>query len=142
MPGRRFSDQQEGEILAKRDQDWQVGRIAAHFSWVWGETISPSTINGILLRHGAVSSCDRLCQRDDMPDMVCRSGKVNRRFKPHEDETMVRLIQEGVRMTEIGRMLGRRPNSILTRLRYLGYREERHEKKETGTKRQSEETDV
>lgn len=54
-----------------------------------------------------------------------RNGRIVRRFTVAEDAELLDLESQGVRVNEIARRLGRRPNSVRQRLMTLARREER-----------------
>lgn len=58
---------------------------------------------------------------------VFRNGHVVRRYTTEEDERLLALEAEGLSLSEIGRRLGRRHNSIRARLMTLARRDARLE---------------
>lgn len=59
--------------------------------------------------------------------VVQRGDHVLRRFTASEDEQLLALEAEGLNVAEIGRAIGRRPNSVHARLMTLARRQERLE---------------
>lgn len=61
------------------------------------------------------------------PMVVKRGNHVVRHFSPDEDARLIAMEREGLNPTEIGRRLGRRPNTIRGRLMTLARQQERAE---------------
>ncbi|HYD29221.1 helix-turn-helix domain-containing protein [Brevundimonas sp.] len=59
------------------------------------------------------------------PMVVERNGRPVRRFTPEEDERLLRLARSGMTYAAIGRAMGRRHHSVLSRLMVLARRDER-----------------
>lgn len=59
------------------------------------------------------------------PLVVQRGDHAVRRFTPEEDKRLIEFERRGLSDTEIGKKLGRRPNSIRGRLMTLARHEER-----------------
>jgi DNA-binding CsgD family transcriptional regulator len=59
------------------------------------------------------------------PLVTGRSGHLVRRFTPAEDERLLALAEGGMSRRRIGKMLGRRTNSVIARMSTLARREER-----------------
>jgi len=61
------------------------------------------------------------------PRIYSRKGRIVRRFTQEEDKVLLQMRQEGKSLSEIGRKLGRRHNSIVGRLYTLSRHEDRYE---------------
>jgi hypothetical protein len=65
--------------------------------------------------------------RPPAPVVHMRNGKPVRGFTPMEDAKLLKLALQGLTHTQIGKKMGRRPNSICGRLFTLARHEERAE---------------
>ncbi len=89
---------------------------------------SQGSVNWLLLKQGVDIHENRVLPAvPTQPVTLQRGGHVVRRFTQAEDLKLLDLEKQGLCMTQIGRELGRRPNSIVGRLRTLARRAEREE---------------
>jgi IS30 family transposase len=102
------------------DKGWTIKRIAAHLGVTHGAVAYRCLIDGIE-KPGPVPA-----PTEWRGPMVSQRGAYPvRRFTAEEDEWIVEYESRGHSHAEIGRRLGRKPNSIKGRLATLARREER-----------------
>lgn len=121
MGRRRLTESDYDTLAIMREEGATCAAIAAHFG------VSPNAISWHCMRLGA--------EPPDPPQLkpnyyvkhpVVMRGKFPvRAFTPQEDEQLLALEADGLTHTQIGRRLGRRPNSIRGRLMTLARRDER-----------------
>jgi DNA-binding CsgD family transcriptional regulator len=87
--------------------------------------VTPSAIDSHCRKAGVVRFGGKyLRQPPAEPRSYVRNGKVVRLFTAAEDEELRRLEAQGLSAAEIGRRLGRNPNTVSARLTTLGLHEE------------------
>lgn len=122
MPGRRFTDEQREQIAARREAGESYAQIARAFG------CSPSNVYWICLSLGAdLPNAKPLPTTVRGPLTMDRKGFSVCRFTAEEDAQLLALEAEGKGDSEIGKVMGRRPNSIRGRLMTLARREARAE---------------
>ena len=121
MGKRRFSDADFDVIAEMRERGLSYQQIARKFG------CSAKAISWHCLRLGADPPKPaplRLNYHLEHPTMK-RGNHVVRAFTPDEDRRLLELEADGRSITEIGRTLGRRWNSVRGRLMTLARRDER-----------------
>ncbi|MCC3246169.1 hypothetical protein LG047_12700 [Methylocystis sp. WRRC1] len=119
---RRFSDRDMQEIAELREAGWTYARIGQRFG------ISGNSISYYCLKMGVEPPVVAKCWSSVKgPASMVRGNHVVRRFTPVEDSLLLKLEAEGASYSEIGRTLGRAPNSIAGRLMTLARRDAREE---------------
>lgn len=120
----RLSEAQLAEMAALRERGWSCGRIGLKFG------LSGDVIYWHCLRLGADPPNLRarvLPATATGPRTMKRGNHVLRRYTPAEDRQILALDAQGKGDTEIGRALGRKPNSIRGRLMTLARHDARRE---------------
>lgn len=110
------------EIAELREKGLTYGQIARRFG------VSSETVGWHCLKEGAEApkggrSWDGIVG----PTVMKRGNHEVRRYTPEEDQKLLTLAKAGKNKTEIGRVLGRRNNSINGRLLILARRDARAE---------------
>ncbi|MCJ2143678.1 hypothetical protein [Methylobacterium sp. E-066] len=122
MPGRRFTPEQHEQMAEMREKGRTYGQIALAFG------CSESTAYWTCLRLGADRPGSRPLQSHAAgPEVVLRNGRPVRRYSAEEDAQLLALAEEGRGDSEIGHIIGRRPNSVRARLATLARHEARSE---------------
>lgn len=122
MPGRRFTDEQRDQMAERREAGETVAAIAVAFG------CSTSMVYWTCLALGAEKpGAKPLPTAVRGPMVMQRNGYAVRRYTPEEDARLIALEAEGLGDTEIGKAMGRRPNSIRGRLMALARRQARSE---------------
>ncbi len=126
MGRRRLTDEQLDEMALLRERGWSFGRISEHFADK-GLKLSPGAISWQCLRLGADAppKFRGTCFQHDKPYQ--RGKHIVRPYTPEDDRILLALEGEGLGDSEIGRRLGRKPNSVRGRLMVLARREARAE---------------
>lgn len=120
--GDRLTHEQIDLIVELREKGWSYERIAQKTGR------SASAISWHCLKHAAdPPKPTRLRDEVSGPVIFKRGSHVVRRYTPREDQQLLALERQGLNHTEIGKALGRRPNSITGRLMTLARRERRAE---------------
>jgi len=106
----------------REERGWSVARIAAELG------ISPGAVSWQCLRHGIEPRVGSSASRSYAPGRTyVRGGHQIRAFSAEEDALLQQMALDGASNSEIGRRLGRNPNSIMGRLMTLARREARSE---------------
>lgn len=106
----------------REQRGWTVKRIAAELG------VSPGAVSWQCLRHGIEPRGGRTVSRSFKAGFsYSRGGHSIRAFTPEEDAVLQQMALDGAGNGEIGRRLGRRPNSIAGRLMTLARRDARAE---------------
>lgn len=122
MPARRFTPEQHEQMAEMREKGRTYGQIALAFG------CSESTAYWICLKYGADRPGSQpLEPRARGPEVVQRNGRAVRRYSAEEDAQLLALASEGKGDSEIGKLIGRRPNSVRARLMTLARHEARSE---------------
>lgn len=124
MSGARIlTDAQVEEMAALREAGYSCERLARRFG------VSPKTVRWQCLRVGAdhPEGHKRTAPRRLEPNV--RNGRLVRPFSGDEDARLVEMKLEGLNNSEIGRRLGRKPNSILGRLMTIAMNADRDERR-------------
>lgn len=122
MAARRFTSEQHEAMAEMREAGRTYGQIALAFG------CSESTAYWICLKLGADRpDAKPLAQRALGPEVVQRNGHAVRRYSAEEDAQLLALSAEGKGDSEIGRLIGRKPNSVRARLMTLARHEARSE---------------
>ena len=122
MPARRFNDAQREQMAERREAGQSYARIARAFG------CSESNVYWICLALGADHpNAKPLSVEIRGPMVVLRNGHAVRRYTREEDARLLALEAEGNGDSAIGKILGRRPNSVRARLMTLARREARTE---------------
>jgi len=122
MAARRFTDAQCEQMAERRESGQSYARIAHAFG------CSASNVYWICLKLGAdAPNAKPSPSQARGPMVVMRGEHAVRRFTADEDARMLALEAEGKGESEIGKLLGRRANSIRGRLMTLARREARTE---------------
>jgi DNA-binding CsgD family transcriptional regulator len=127
MGGRRIlTDAQIDEMCALRERGRSARQIARHFADA-GVTISASAIDWQCLSHGADAprQLQGPCTQAVAP--YRRGASVVQPYTPAEDARLRHLRGLGLRISEISRRMGRKPNSVRARLLTLARRDARAE---------------
>lgn len=104
----------------REQRGWTIKRIADHLGCSQGAVSWQCLINGI------EKPGEHKFAPPARPGAVCvRGGHEVKRFTVDEDKRLVALDAEGLSHSEMGRRLGRRPNSVRGRLATLARLEER-----------------
>lgn len=124
---RILTDAQIDEMAELREQGRTYQQIANHFG-TRGITISAGSIQWQCMRVGADLPPERRrpsCRRHE--PSFRRNGHVLRPFTADEDERLLEFERAGLPISEIGRRIGRKQNSVRARLMVLARREARAE---------------
>lgn len=117
----RLTDAQLDTIVTMRENGATYEEI--------GKTVNRSAgaIHWHCMKLGADSPRSRWKSWDTVqgPMVANRADHLVRRFSQGEDEELLQLEAQGLRISEIARRLNRRPNSITGRLMALARRDER-----------------
>jgi hypothetical protein len=106
----------------KREAGWSYLRIARKLG------VSQGSVSWHCLQMGADPPNARPIDKTiRTPLIAMRNGKPVRRFTPEDDARLTAMSMAGKGDTQIGRALGRRPNSIRGRLMILARHEARDE---------------
>lgn len=122
MPGRRITVEQRVEIAERREAGESYAALAKAFG------CSHSNVRWICLMLGADRpGAKPLSTIAPGPSTMRRGDFVVRRFTAEDDAWLLVLEAEGKNPSEIGRALGRPPNSIRGRLATLARHDARSE---------------
>ena len=122
MARRKYSDADIQKATGLRERGLTFGQISRKTG------MSPSAVSWYCLRDGAESpKVDARARALPKASVVQRGGHVVRQFTPEEDQQLLEMEAAGVKLSQIGRALGRRRNSVLGRLMILARREARAE---------------
>jgi len=122
MPARRFTPEQHEQIAEMRERGASYGQIGLAIG------CSESTAYWICLKYGADRpGAKPLAARALGPQVVIRKGREVRRYSAEDDARLLALEAEGKGDSEIGHIIGRRPNSVRARLMTLARHEARSE---------------
>lgn len=122
MAARRFTIEQHEGMAAMREAGRSYGQIALAFG------CSESTAYWICLKLGAdLPDAKPLQPRAAGPAVVQRGDHAVRRFTAEDDAQLLALASEGKGYSAIGKLIGRRPNSVRARLMTLARHEARSE---------------
>ena len=122
MPAPKYTRDQIETAARMREEGKTVGQIALKLG------MSQQAVDWHCLREGADSPKTRKNIVGDIgPMVVHRGGHVVRRITAEEDQKLLELEAQGMTKSQIGRALGRRPNSITARLLTLARRDARLE---------------
>lgn len=122
MASRRFTTEQHEGMAEMREAGRSYGQIALAFG------CSESTAYWVCLKLGADRpNAKPLQPRALGPEVVQRNGHAVRRYSAEEDVQLLALAAEGKGESEIGRLMGRKPNSVRARLMTLARHEARTE---------------
>jgi len=117
-----LSAEEKAFAIEKRELGWSCERIARSLG------CSAGSVSWHCLQVGAdPPNAKPIDTSIRGPMAVVRNGKLVRRYSPEEDRKLVALSLSGKTHTEIGRELGRRPNSVRGRLMTLARHEARLE---------------
>lgn len=118
MPKRKYSTDLVQKDVALRERGLTFGQIARKTG------MSSSAVSWYCLREGAESPRVVLRPRVQIAGQVVQRGcHTVRRYTPDEDRQLLEMEAAGLRLSEIGRALDRRRNSVLGRLMILARRE-------------------
>lgn len=117
-----LTQEQKDFAFEKREAGWSINRIAMRLG------VSPGSIAWHCLAMGADPPNARPIDKAIKGPVSClRNGKSVRRFTPEEDQQLVAMRLAGKTDTQIGRVVGRRSNSIRGRLMTLARHDARAE---------------
>jgi IS30 family transposase len=112
--------QREQIAELRGERGWSFRKIADHLG------ISYGSAQWLCLREGIEKpGPPPLVRAWSGPRESTRGNHVVRRFAPDEDVRLLSYEAAGLTVAEIGRRLGRRPNSVVGRLATLARRQER-----------------
>ena len=120
MSKRRYTDAQLEIVLAKGEHH-PASRVAELAGLTLGQT------SYLLLKHGIISKFTRLKPRHSFRAHT-RGGHEFRPYSPAEDAKLLKLEATGASYAEMGRALGRKPNSCQGRLMTIARHEAMREK--------------
>lgn len=122
MPSPRSTIDIERLADLREQRGWSVKRIAE----AMGK--SPGAISWQCLRHAIEPPQGTRLRSGAHPGMAVKRGNhVVRGFTPEEDTIIEQMSLDGATSSEIGRRLGRKPNSITGRLMTLARHQARAE---------------
>lgn len=128
MGGTRIlTDEELAEACELREAGKPFTWISRHFA-AKGTKVSAGSLSWHCLMQGADAPPEMRQACGIRPGTVMKRGDhVVRTFTPQEDERLLELEAEGLGYTEIGRRIGRKPNSVRGRLATLARHDARAE---------------
>ena len=118
-----LAKEQKEFAAEKRESGWSINRIALRLG------VSPGAIAWHCLQMGADPPNARPIDKTIKGPRVCmRTGKPVCRFTEIEDRQLIALSLAGKSDVEIGRAIGRKPNSVRGRLMTLARHDARAER--------------
>lgn len=122
MAGRKYTEQQVDEAMAMRERGLSFGQIARKTG------MNAASVEWYCLFTGAeLPGPPKPHVTTGGPMQYMRKGHLVRRYTPEEDEIILRMSLEGVPRVDIAAKVGRKPNSVKTRLATLARIEARQE---------------
>jgi len=124
MPARKVTEEQRDEIAGLKEAGLSSPEIARRMG------LSKGSVDYACMLRGADNPAHTFRAIPSSGPMVVKRGNHTvRRFTEKEDMLLIALDLEGVSISEIGRRLDRKPNSISGRLMTLARRDARVEAK-------------
>lgn len=120
MKRSNLSPAEKEQIFDLRELGWSLARIARKVG------CSEGSVSWHCLQAGIDKPGAKPIDKTIRGPLVVKRGAFNiRRFTPEEDQQIVALRIQGLTLAEIGRIIGRRHNSIVGRLATLARHDER-----------------